>query len=39
MTAIMDGNGTIRTPPPPELFGEDWLEWIESRHGCTQGQA
>jgi hypothetical protein len=20
------GNGTIRTPHPAELFGEDWLE-------------
>jgi hypothetical protein len=24
------GNGTIRTPHPVELFGEDWLEWSES---------
>lgn len=23
------GNGTIRTPHPVELFGEDWLEWSE----------
>ena len=21
------GNGTIRTPHPCELFGDDWLEW------------
>lgn len=21
------GNGTIRTPHPVELFGEDWLKW------------
>jgi len=21
------GNGTIRTPHPCELFGQDWLEW------------
>ncbi|MCC7177321.1 MAG: DUF3079 domain-containing protein [Acidobacteria bacterium] len=21
------GNGTIRTPHPKELFGDDWLEW------------
>ena len=21
------GNGTIRTPHPNELFGDDWLEW------------
>ena len=20
-------NGTIRTPHPSELFGDDWLEW------------
>ena len=23
------GNGTIRTPHPCELFGDDWLEWAE----------
>jgi hypothetical protein len=23
------GNGTIRTPHPCELFGDDWLEWSE----------
>jgi len=23
------GNGTIRTLHPVELFGDDWLEWIE----------
>ena len=22
------GNGTVRTPHPCELFGEDWVEWI-----------
>ena len=21
------GNGTIRTPHPVELFGEDWADW------------
>jgi hypothetical protein len=21
------GNGTIRTPHPAELFGDDWLDW------------
>lgn len=25
------GNGTIRTPHPCELFGEDWLEWEAGR--------
>jgi hypothetical protein len=28
------GNGTIRTPHPAELFGEDWLEW-EDRNRRT----
>jgi hypothetical protein len=25
------GNGTIRTQHPIELFGDDWLDWIEER--------
>ena len=25
------GNGTIRTPHPIELFGEDWQEWISAQ--------
>jgi len=25
------GNGTIRTPHPVELFGDDWLEWAGDR--------
>ena len=25
------GNGTIRAPHPAELFGPDWLDWIELR--------
>lgn len=25
------GNGTIRTPHPAELFGDDWIEWLEQR--------
>lgn len=29
--ALACGNGTIRAPHPIELFGEDWLEWIEER--------
>jgi hypothetical protein len=24
------GNGTIRTPHPVELFGDDWLEWFRA---------
>jgi len=23
------GNGTIRTPHPIELFGDDWIEWFD----------
>ena len=29
--ALACGNGTIRTPHPAELFGEDWLEWSQQR--------
>ena len=29
------GNGTIRTPHPSELFGEDWLEWAAQRAGAS----
>ena len=25
------GNGTIRTPHPMELFGEDWVRWENER--------
>jgi hypothetical protein len=25
------GNGTIRTPHPVELFGDDWVEWVASK--------
>jgi hypothetical protein len=25
------GNGTIRAPHPVELFGEDWVEWLEKQ--------
>ncbi len=27
MSDLACGNGTIRTPHPVELFGDDWLEW------------
>lgn len=27
------GNGTIRTPHPSELFGDDWLEWEAGASG------
>ena len=29
------GNGTIRAPHPVELFGDDWVEWIETRERKT----
>jgi hypothetical protein len=25
------GNGSIRTPHPAELFGEDWLQWANEQ--------
>ncbi|NML16868.1 DUF3079 domain-containing protein [Azohydromonas caseinilytica] len=25
--AMACGNGSVRTPHPAELFGEDWAEW------------
>jgi hypothetical protein len=25
------GNGTIRTPHPCELFGDDWSDWSDRR--------
>jgi hypothetical protein len=28
-------NGTIRTPHPCELFGDDWLEWALNESGGT----
>lgn len=32
------GNGTIRTPHPRELFGDDWLEWAEGDSGGAKGE-
>lgn len=29
MSDLACGNGTIRTPHPIELFGDDWLEWSD----------
>jgi len=28
------GNGTIRTPHPSELFGDDWLEWEKEKEAA-----
>jgi hypothetical protein len=25
--ALMCGNGSLATPHPSELFGEDWMHW------------
>jgi hypothetical protein len=34
------GNGTIRTPHPRELFGSDWMEWMElRRQGRREGDS
>jgi hypothetical protein len=33
------GNGTIRTPHPSELFGDDWLEWSEGQNEAPQATA
>jgi hypothetical protein len=33
------GNGTIRTPHPCELFGDDWLEWSLDKRRPTNGTA
>src|SRR5262245_24805560 len=30
------GNGTIRAPHPIELFGDDWVEWLEGTNPRTQ---
>lgn len=32
------GNGTIRTPHPSELFGDDWLEWEAGRAESLQAE-
>ena len=35
---LVCGNGTIRTPHPIELFGDDWLEWtLDHRDTETPG--
>lgn len=28
-TDLACGNGTIRTPHPIELFGDDWVQWFD----------
>jgi hypothetical protein len=34
------GNGTVATPHPSELFGDDWQEWgLEARNPDASGIA
>jgi hypothetical protein len=36
----MCGNGTVATPHPSELFGEDWLQWgLDSKAAGAAGDA
>ena len=36
--ALMCGNGTLATPHPSELFGDDWLEWgLDAEAGPADG--
>jgi hypothetical protein len=36
--SLLCGNGTIATPHPSELFGDDWMEWgLEARHAQEHG--
>jgi len=38
---LVCGNGTIRTPHPRELFGDDWQEWADhaERHDGSHKSA
>ncbi|HLH18833.1 MAG TPA: DUF3079 domain-containing protein, partial [Bryobacteraceae bacterium] len=31
------GNGTIRTPHPCELMGDDWYEWLREHEQAAAG--
>jgi hypothetical protein len=33
------GNGTIRTPHPVELFGDDWVAWSDRRTSAPADEA
>jgi hypothetical protein len=33
------GNGTIRTPHPVELFGDDWFEWLMAKEHAHTNDA
>lgn len=32
------GNGTIRTPHPVELFGDDWAAWADRGAATAEGE-
>ena len=34
-TDLACGNGTIRTMHPSELFGDDWIDWADTRTAST----
>jgi hypothetical protein len=37
---MLCGNGTIATPHPSELFGDDWMEWgLDAKKAAEQGAA
>ena len=38
--SMLCGNGTIATPHPSELFGDDWMEWgLDAKKAAEQGAA
>jgi hypothetical protein len=34
--SMVCGNGTIRTPHPMELFGDDWNEWTPPKAASAE---
>lgn len=36
-TSMMCGNGSVRTPHPSELFGEDWMQWSPPSEAAEAG--
>ena len=39
--ALICGNGSVRTPHPVELFGDDWADWngaLPSDRAVEEGQ-
>ncbi|MEO8595903.1 MAG: DUF3079 domain-containing protein [Candidatus Solibacter sp.] len=33
------GNGTIRSPHPVELFGDDWYDWLQAHEAKSDSAA